>query len=68
METQEERGWRRDHSGGLTSGGGAARQASSDGERNSMVALGVRGARGEEVKRGGEDEHGGVGRGRGRIL
>jgi hypothetical protein len=33
-----------------------------------MVALGVRGARGEEVKRGGEDEHGGVGRGRGLIL
>jgi hypothetical protein len=68
VEAREARGRCGDPSGGLTSGGGAARQASNGGERSSVVALGVRGAQGEEVKRGGEDEHGGVGRGRGRIL
>jgi hypothetical protein len=51
-ETQEERGWRRDPSGGLTSGGGAARRASSGAEQSSAAVLGVRGTRGEEVKRG----------------
>jgi hypothetical protein len=42
----------RDPSGGLTSSGGVARRASGGGERSSVAALGVRGARGEEVKRG----------------
>jgi hypothetical protein len=51
-EAREARGQRGDPSGGLTSGGGVARQASDSGERSSAVALGVRGAWGEEVKRG----------------
>jgi hypothetical protein len=33
-------------------GGGTARRPSDGGERSSAAALGVRGARGEEVKRG----------------
>jgi hypothetical protein len=52
VEAQEARGRRGDPSGGLTSGRGAARQASSGGEQSSAVALGVRGVQGEEVKRG----------------
>jgi hypothetical protein len=43
-ETQEGRGWRRDPSGGITSGGGAVRRASGGGEQNSAAAFGVRGA------------------------
>jgi hypothetical protein len=43
---------RGDPSGVLTSGRGVVRWASSGGERSSVAALGVRGARGEEVKRG----------------
>jgi hypothetical protein len=42
----------RDPSGGLTSSGGVARWASGGEEQSSAAALGVRGARGEEVKRG----------------
>jgi hypothetical protein len=45
-------GRRGDPSGGLTLGGGTTRRPSDGGERSSAVALGVRGARGEEVKRG----------------
>jgi hypothetical protein len=37
---------------GLTSGGGAARRASGGREQSSAAMLGVRGVRGEEVKRG----------------
>jgi hypothetical protein len=48
----EARGQHGDPSGGLTSGGGVARWASSGGEQSSAAALGVQGARGEEVKRG----------------
>jgi len=51
-EVREARGRHGDPSDGLTLGGGAARRASGGGERNSAAALGVRGARGEEVKRG----------------
>ena len=52
MEAREARGRRGDPSGGLTSGGGVVRRSSGSGEPNSVVALSVRGARGEEVKRG----------------
>jgi hypothetical protein len=66
-EAREARGWRGDPNGGLTSGGGVARRASGGGERSSVVVLSVRGARGEKVKRGSEDERGGVGLGQGRV-
>jgi hypothetical protein len=52
VEAWEARGRCGDPSGGLTSGGGAVRWASGGGERSSVAALGVRGARGEEVRRG----------------
>jgi hypothetical protein len=52
VEAREARGRHGDPSGRLSSGGGAARQASGGGERSSAVVLSVRGARGEEVKRG----------------
>jgi hypothetical protein len=51
-EAWEARGWRRHPSGELTSGEGAARRASDGEERSSAAVLGVRGAQGEEVKRG----------------
>jgi hypothetical protein len=51
-EARESRGWRGDPSGGLTSGEGAGRRASGGGEQSSAAALGVPGARGEELKRG----------------
>jgi hypothetical protein len=51
-EAREARGRRGEPSGGLTLGGGTARRPSDGGERNSAAALGVRGARGEEVKEG----------------
>ena len=51
-EAREARGRRGDPSGGLTFGGGTAKRASDGGERSSVAALGVRGARGEEVKGG----------------
>jgi hypothetical protein len=52
VEAQEARGQCGDSSGRLTSGGGAVRRSSGSGERRSVVALSVRGTRGEEVKRG----------------
>jgi hypothetical protein len=52
VEAREPRGRCRDPSGGLTSGGLLVRWARSGGKRSSAVALGVRGAPGEEVKRG----------------
>ena len=51
-EAREARGRRGDPSGGLTLGGGTARRPSDGGERSLAAALGVRGARGEEVKGG----------------
>jgi hypothetical protein len=51
-EAREARGRRGDPSGELTLGRGAVMRASDGGERGSAAALGVRGALGEEVKRG----------------
>jgi hypothetical protein len=51
-EAHEASGRRGHPSGGLTSGRGVVRRASGGGEQSSAAALGVRGAQGEEVKRG----------------